>query len=104
MYVDSYMYIYLYIFIYAYMYVFVWMYACDRWPLPERPRPAFHPTHLTPAHSTPSSPHPPRILFGTLGACLGGAHPVRGAARVVLGGWLALAVVYGIGRLIGEGA
>ncbi|KAK2075655.1 hypothetical protein QBZ16_001763 [Prototheca wickerhamii] len=44
------------------------------------------------------------ILFGTLGACLGGAHPVRGAARVVVGGWLALAVVYGIGRLVGEGA
>lgn len=30
------------------------------------------------------------LLFGVLGAFLGGAHKFRGAARVVLGGWLAL--------------
>ncbi|KAL6774355.1 CVL1 [Auxenochlorella protothecoides x Auxenochlorella symbiontica] len=45
------------------------------------------------------------VLFGVLGAFLGGAHKIRGAARVVLGGWLALGVVYGIGNLLGvEGA
>ena len=39
-------------------------------------------------------------LFGFLGAYLGGANVARGGMRVVVGGWLALAVVYGIGRAL----
>lgn len=45
------------------------------------------------------------FLFGVLGAYLGGAGLLRGSARVVIGGWLALAVVYLVGALVGgEGA
>jgi len=33
-----------------------------------------------------------------MGAHLGGANLFRGTARVLLGGWLALGVVYGIGK------
>ena len=40
------------------------------------------------------------LAFGYLGARLGGANVVRGALRVVLGGWMALGVVYGIGRAL----
>ena len=39
-------------------------------------------------------------LFGSLGAYLGGANVLRGGMRVVLGGWLALGIVYGIGRAL----
>ncbi|KAL4428681.1 hypothetical protein ABPG77_009787 [Micractinium sp. CCAP 211/92] len=39
-------------------------------------------------------------LFGFLGAWLGGANVLRGGTRVVLGGWLALGIVYGIGRAL----
>jgi VIT1/CCC1 family predicted Fe2+/Mn2+ transporter len=44
-------------------------------------------------------------LFGFLGAYLGGANVAKGGMRVVIGGWLALGVVYGIGRALSvEGA
>lgn len=39
-------------------------------------------------------------LFGFLGAYLGGANVLRGGTRVVVGGWLALGIVYGIGRAL----
>ncbi len=39
-------------------------------------------------------------LFGFLGAFLGGANVFRGGLRVVIGGWLALGIVYGIGRAL----
>lgn len=44
------------------------------------------------------------VLFGALGASLGGASMARGAARVVVGGWLAMAISFGIGHLFGVGA
>jgi vacuolar iron transporter family protein len=37
------------------------------------------------------------VIFGSLGAYLGGAGVSRGAVRVVLGGWIALGISYGIG-------
>uniref|UniRef100_A0ACD5ZI20 Uncharacterized protein n=1 Tax=Avena sativa TaxID=4498 RepID=A0ACD5ZI20_AVESA len=39
--------------------------------------------------------------FGVLGAYLGGASVVRSGARVLLGGWLAMATTYGVLRLFG---
>ncbi|KDD73388.1 VIT family protein [Helicosporidium sp. ATCC 50920] len=41
------------------------------------------------------------FAFGLVGALLGGAGALRGAGRVLLGGWLALAVVYLVGALVG---
>lgn len=41
--------------------------------------------------------------FGSLGAWLGGANMFKGAARVILGGWIALGITYGIGRAFGAG-
>lgn len=38
------------------------------------------------------------LFFGMLGAGLGGASLLRGGARVVLGGWLAMGITYGFGR------
>eukprot|EP00887_Chlorella_sp_A99_P003062 scaffold9.g3062.t1 len=38
------------------------------------------------------------LAFGMLGAWLGGARMARGGLRVIVGGWIALAIVYGIGR------
>jgi VIT1/CCC1 family predicted Fe2+/Mn2+ transporter len=40
------------------------------------------------------------LLFGALGAYMGGAKKVRGATRVLLGGWGAMAVTYWVGMLI----
>lgn len=37
------------------------------------------------------------VIFGVLGGYLGGASVVKGALRVVIGGWLALGISYGIG-------
>ncbi|WIA31276.1 hypothetical protein OEZ86_002178 [Tetradesmus obliquus] len=37
------------------------------------------------------------LAFGALGASLGGATVVKGALRVLIGGWLAMAVTFGIG-------
>jgi vacuolar iron transporter family protein len=36
--------------------------------------------------------------FGILGAVLGGANWVRGGARVIIGGWIAMGITYGVGR------
>jgi vacuolar iron transporter family protein len=41
------------------------------------------------------------LLFGAVGATLGGAHKVRGALRVLVGGGLAMGVTYGVGRAFG---
>ncbi len=40
--------------------------------------------------------------FGSLGAWLGGANMLKGAARVILGGLIALGITYGIGRAFGS--
>jgi len=37
--------------------------------------------------------------FGAIGAWLGGAGMVKPAARVLLGGWAAMGITYGAGRL-----
>jgi VIT1/CCC1 family predicted Fe2+/Mn2+ transporter len=44
------------------------------------------------------------LVFGAVGAYLGGAHKVRAAIRVLIGGWLAFAITYGVGKLFGTGA
>eukprot|EP00884_Botryococcus_braunii_P012479 jgi/Botrbrau1/21231/Bobra.39_2s0030.1 len=36
--------------------------------------------------------------FGVLGAVLGGANWLRGGARVIIGGWIAMGITYGVGR------
>jgi len=41
------------------------------------------------------------LLFGMLGAHLGGAPIVRGGLRVLFGGWLALLASFGIGHAFG---
>jgi VIT1/CCC1 family predicted Fe2+/Mn2+ transporter len=41
------------------------------------------------------------VALGALGAMLGGADRWRGAARVGVGGALALALTYGVGALVG---
>jgi VIT1/CCC1 family predicted Fe2+/Mn2+ transporter len=41
------------------------------------------------------------IGFGGLGAYLGGANKLVGALRVLLGGWIAMAITYGIGMAFG---
>jgi VIT1/CCC1 family predicted Fe2+/Mn2+ transporter len=41
------------------------------------------------------------LLFGALGAWLGGAALWKGALRVLVGGWIAMALTFGIGRLFG---
>ncbi|CAH9112235.1 unnamed protein product [Cuscuta epithymum] len=41
------------------------------------------------------------VGFGWLGAALGGAPRVKAAARVLLGGWLAMAITSGLTKLIG---
>ena len=41
------------------------------------------------------------VLTGTVSARLGGAQPGRAVVRVVVGGALAMAITYGIGRLVG---
>lgn len=39
------------------------------------------------------------LLFGAVGAWLGGASKFKGAMRVLIGGWLAMAITYGIGTV-----
>lgn len=39
------------------------------------------------------------LLFGFMGAWLGGASLWRGMGRVLVGGWLALAITYGVGTI-----
>ncbi|XP_022850212.1 vacuolar iron transporter homolog 2-like [Olea europaea var. sylvestris] len=41
------------------------------------------------------------MVFGWLGAVLGRAPVVRSAARVLIGGWLAMAITFGLTKLIG---
>lgn len=41
------------------------------------------------------------VAFGLAGAALGGANVLVGALRVLLGGWVAMAATYGVGRLMG---
>ena len=41
------------------------------------------------------------FIFGAMGASLGGASLWRGALRVAGGGWLALGVTWGAGKLFG---
>ncbi len=41
------------------------------------------------------------LLFGAIGAWLGGASKFKGAMRVLVGGWVAMAITYGIGRVFG---
>lgn len=36
------------------------------------------------------------VVFGAVGALLGGAKPHKGAIRVLIGGWLAMLITYGI--------
>lgn len=40
-------------------------------------------------------------IFGVTGAVLGGASALRGGCRVVVGGWIAMGITYGIGRAFG---
>ncbi|GMH17114.1 hypothetical protein Nepgr_018955 [Nepenthes gracilis] len=42
------------------------------------------------------------VLFGWLGAVLGKAPAARSSLRVVLGGWVAMAITFGLTRLIGS--
>ncbi|KAH6835200.1 Vacuolar iron transporter family protein [Perilla frutescens var. hirtella] len=42
------------------------------------------------------------VVFGWLGAALGKAPVVRSSARVLIGGWLAMAVTFGLTKLIGS--
>ena len=37
------------------------------------------------------------LVFGAVGAYLGGAKKVRAALRVLIGGWLAFGATYGVG-------
>ena len=39
------------------------------------------------------------LTSGYFGAVAGGAPAVQGMLRVLLGGWLAMAITYGVGRL-----
>ncbi|KAK6277160.1 hypothetical protein POUND7_017483 [Theobroma cacao] len=42
------------------------------------------------------------LVFGWLGAMLGKAPTVRSAVRVLVGGWLAMAITFGLTKLIGS--
>ncbi|XVF39092.1 hypothetical protein PTKIN_Ptkin01aG0007600 [Pterospermum kingtungense] len=42
------------------------------------------------------------LVFGWLGAVLGKAPTVRSAVRVLVGGWLAMAITFGLTKLIGS--
>lgn len=42
------------------------------------------------------------VAFGWLGAALGRAPAVRSTARVLVGGWLAMALTFGLTKLIGS--
>ncbi|KAK4747644.1 hypothetical protein SAY87_014230 [Trapa incisa] len=44
------------------------------------------------------------VVFGLLGAVLGKAPLVRSCLRVLLGGWLAMAITFGLTKLIGSSA
>jgi len=42
------------------------------------------------------------LAFGIIGAVLGGANWVKGGSRVIVGGWAAMGITYGIGRAFGS--
>ncbi|KAJ4889586.1 Vacuolar iron transporter-like protein 4 [Raphanus sativus] len=42
------------------------------------------------------------VMFGWLGAVLGKAPVVKSSARVLIGGWLAMAVTFGLTKLVGS--
>lgn len=42
------------------------------------------------------------VAFGWLGAVLGRAPAIKSSARILLGGWLAMAVTFGLTKLIGS--
>lgn len=42
------------------------------------------------------------VVFGWLGAVLGKSPTVRSTARVLVGGWLAMAITFGLTKLIGS--
>ncbi|KAE9617425.1 hypothetical protein Lal_00034590 [Lupinus albus] len=42
------------------------------------------------------------VIFGWLGAVLGKAPVIRSALRVLVGGWLAMAITFGLTKLIGS--
>ena len=42
------------------------------------------------------------LAFGVISAWLGGAHQIKASIRVLLGGWIAMAVTFGVGRLFGH--
>lgn len=42
------------------------------------------------------------MVFGGLGAVLGKAHVVKSSLRVLIGGWLAMAVTFGLTKLVGS--
>jgi VIT1/CCC1 family predicted Fe2+/Mn2+ transporter len=42
------------------------------------------------------------LIFGWLGAVLGKAPTVKSSLRVLVGGWLAMAITFGLTKLIGS--
>ena len=44
------------------------------------------------------------VVFGWLGAVLGKAPVLRSALRVLFGGWMAMAITFGLTKLIGSSA
>ncbi|GAB2247229.1 hypothetical protein Droror1_Dr00007111 [Drosera rotundifolia] len=42
------------------------------------------------------------VVFGGIGAVLGKAAPVKGAVRVLIGGWIAMGVTFGLTKLVGS--
>lgn len=63
---------------------------------------AFITDHLTRIYVVIATSTAALLLFGSMGAWLGGARLWKGALRVLVGGWLAMAATYGIGLLFGE--
>lgn len=43
------------------------------------------------------------VVFGVLGALLGKTPIVKSSARVLVGGWMAMAITFGLTKLIGTG-
>ncbi|XP_047310090.1 vacuolar iron transporter homolog 4-like [Impatiens glandulifera] len=42
------------------------------------------------------------VVFGAVGAVLGGSSRVKSCVRVLVGGWLAMAITFGLTKLIGS--
>ena len=42
------------------------------------------------------------MVFGLLGALLGGTPVVKSSARMLVGGWMAMAITFGLTKLIGS--